>query len=100
MEHKIINRKTKEVVYVGIATTAHARLTEILFEIAVSKSKQYRIKYEYNYSDKQTIRFIHKISGYIHEFTNVPTKLGYFDSDNIIKETREIYENTYGKVVK
>lgn len=100
MEYKIINGKTKEVVYDSIATIAHARLTEFLFEITIRKSKQYRMKYEYNYTNKQTIRFIDKQTGYIHEFNNIPTKMGVFDSDNIINEIHEIYKSAYGKVVK
>lgn len=66
------------------------QLTSFLWRKAVLKSNNLRIKYQYNYSDTQTITFVEKYENYDgttttteYKFLNVPTNLGYLDIYNI-----------------
>lgn len=57
------------------------------FELA-RKNKTYRLKYNYNYSDLQTITIIEKYDELNKReivFYNIPTKLGFLDTDTILK---------------
>ena len=57
-----------------------------LYRKAILKSSNLKVKYQYNYSDKQTITFRETYTNFddsktITEFIfyNIPTKLGYLD---------------------
>lgn len=62
------------------------QFTTFLYRVAIQKENKLKIKYQYNYSDKQTITFRETYTNFdgsetITEFRfyNVPTKLGYLD---------------------
>ena len=95
MEYFIIEPVRKNIVYSAIETNATIKLLYFLFEIQIHKSKRYKIKYTYNYSDAQTIEITDVIDGYIHRFTNVPTIQGYLYDDKLIKNQQEFYKNIY-----
>jgi len=57
------------------------------YEIA-TKNKSYSLRYNYNYSDLQTIKIIDKTSTLNKReiiFYNIPTKWGFLDTDTILK---------------
>lgn len=63
-------------------------LLGILFNKTIVKSKGTRIKYQYNYSNEQKI-IIAWPNGTKSIFEGIPTKLGYLDTDKIIKTIKE-----------
>lgn len=95
MEYKVINPQTNEIVRDAIATVASTQLIFFLYEIALRSSKQYKVIYNYNFSNRQTIQFIDKQTKYIHEFTNVPTHVGLFNCEVLEQDIRAIYERAY-----
>lgn len=62
------------------------QLTAFLWRKTILKDNNLRIKYQYNYSDKQTITFVEKYINYDetvttteYKFQNIPTNMGYLD---------------------
>ena len=62
------------------------QFTSFLYSKAILKSSNLKIKYQYNYSDKQIITFTSTYTNYDgskttteYKFFNVTTKLGYLD---------------------
>lgn len=72
------------------------QLTAFLYRKTILKSSNLKIKYNYNYSDSQTITFIDSYTNYdgtitktYYEFLNIPTNLGYLDIYKIAKNLEE-----------
>ena len=72
------------------------QLTAFLYRKTILKTSNLKIKYSYNYSDKQTITFIESYTNYdgtitktFYEFINIPTNLGYLDIYKIAKNEEE-----------
>ena len=58
------------------------------YEVAIKKSKCYSIKYQYNYSDKQTITIKEKFDNLNNRtitLYNIPTKTSYLDIDTLVR---------------
>ena len=62
------------------------QLMQFLWRKSVLKNNNLKVKYSYNYSDKQTITFIEKSYNcdnsytiFEYKFYNVPTKCGYLN---------------------
>lgn len=62
------------------------QLMQFLWRKAVQKSNNLKVKYSYNYSDKQTISFIEKLyncgnscTTFEYKFYNIPTICGYLN---------------------
>jgi hypothetical protein len=62
------------------------QFTCFLYRMTIQKDKNLKVKYQYNYSDKQTITFRETYTNFDgtetiteYRFFNVPTKLGYLD---------------------
>lgn len=73
-----------------------SQLLGLLYQKAVLKSTNLKIRYNYNYSDSQTITFIQSYENYdgtitktYYNFYNIPTNLGYLDTFKISKEVLE-----------
>ena len=67
------------------------QLAGFLYQKAILKSNNIKIKYSYNYNDVQNITFINSYENYdgtisktYYEFLNIPTKLGYLDIYKLI----------------
>lgn len=88
MEYKIIDKKTGYVVCHASQYRAIHALTKILWDKYITELKSYTKKYQFNYSNKQTIEFT--IDNYIHRFENIPTKLGTLDNDALNNEIIKI----------
>ena len=72
------------------------QLTAFLWRKYIMKSSNLKIKYNYNYSDMQTIEIIESYENYdktitktFYVFENVPTGLGYLDIYKIEKNLQE-----------
>lgn len=68
------------------------QLTAFLYRKTILKSNNLKIKYNYNYSDLQTITFIDSYENYdgsitktFYEFINIPTNMAYLDIYKIEK---------------
>lgn len=66
--------------------TNYKQLLCFLFRKTIQKDRRLKIRYSYNYSDKQTISIIESFENYDGSITktsfvfyNVPTKCGYLD---------------------
>lgn len=90
MEYKVLTPNNTIVRHTN-STIAQTELLQFFWMITINKSKNYRIKYNYNYSNLQTIEIIDKQTQYIHRFENVPVNMGIINSNELLKETREIY---------
>lgn len=88
MEYKIIDKKTGNIIYHAGYYTATTALTKILWDRYITELKGYTKKYQFNYSNKQTIEFT--IDNYIHRFENIPTKLGTLDNNALNNEIIKI----------
>lgn len=73
------------------------QLLGLLYQKAILKSYNLKVRYSYNYSDTQTINFIQKYENYDgtttttkYIFYNVPTSLGFLDTFKIRKEVLKI----------
>lgn len=95
MEYQVIEPITNNIVRHTNTTVAQTELLQFLWLITINKSKTYKIKYNYNYSNIQTIDIVDNETKYIHRFINVPVKMGVIDSDKLQKETRQVYKETY-----
>ena len=69
------------------------QLTGFLYQRAILKSNNIKIKYSYKYDDIQNITFIDSCRNYdgtisktYYEFLNIPTKLGYLDICKLEKD--------------
>lgn len=69
---------------------AKQRFLEALFGQAIQKRKDVKVKYQYNYTDFQTIDFIYTWKDYkeetrkvIYRFVDVPTQQGFLDTNRI-----------------
>jgi len=87
MEYKVYNEINYIVRHAGF-DIAQRELLSYLWLVYVVKSKNYKVKYNYNYSNLQTITFIDKSNNYKHEFSNVPVKMGYLDIDKLKEEMK------------
>jgi hypothetical protein len=67
---------------------AQRELLSYLWLVYVFKTKNYKVKYNYNYSNKQTITFIDKSNNFKHEFSDVPVKMGILDIDELKNEIK------------
>lgn len=83
MELKVINTHTKEIERIAKGIEAQQELLELLWLKYINKIKGYKLKYAYNYSDKQTMQFITK--NCIFEFSNIPTGLGILQIERLEK---------------
>lgn len=83
MELKVINRKTKEIEKTAKGIEAQNELLQMLWLKYINKLKGYKLSYQYNYSDKQTMQFVTKQC--IFEFSNIPTGLGILRIENLEK---------------
>lgn len=68
------------------------QLTGFLYQKAILKSNNLKIRYSYNYSDNQTISFVQSYENYDgtitktkYTFYNLPSNLGYLDIFKIEK---------------
>lgn len=86
MEYKVINKITKEIVRHAGFDIAVTEFTEWLFRKYIQEDKTIKVKYNYNYTNRQTIQFIQ--DGYIHEFSNIPVKMGMLDTITMQKELK------------
>lgn len=62
------------------------QLTAFLYRKTILKSSNLKVKYNYNYSDLQTITFVDSYENYdgsitktYYEFINIPTNMAYLD---------------------
>lgn len=69
---------------------AKQRFLEALYGQTIQKRKDVKVKYKYNYTDKQTIDFIYTWEDYngtkrkvIYRFVDVPTQQGFLDTSRI-----------------
>lgn len=85
MEYKVYNNQNNIVRHEGL-DIAQKELLSYLWLVYVCKSKNYRVKYNYNHSNSQTITFIDKLNNFKHEFINVPVKAGTLDIDKLENE--------------
>lgn len=83
MKLNIINEKNEVTCSYTDATYIIMKLLEELFNKTVVGAKHIkRTTYNYNYTDKQTIKF--KLdNGYTHEFVDIPTMGGYLDAASL-----------------
>lgn len=72
------------------------QLTGFLYQKTILKSSRLKIKYNYNYSDMQTITFIDSYENYdgtitktFFEFVNIPTNIGFLDIYKINERLEE-----------
>jgi hypothetical protein len=89
MEYKVYTENNYIVRHAGY-DIAQRELLSYLWLVYVVKSKNYKVKYSYNYSNTQTITFVDKLNNYKHEFTNVPVKMGLIDIDKLKAEAKEV----------
>ena len=87
MEYKVYDDQNYIVRHAGF-DIAQRELLSYLWLVYVCKSKNYRVKYNYNHSNNQTITFIDKLNNYKHEFINVPVKAGTLDIDKLENELK------------
>lgn len=87
MEYKVYDNQNYIVRHAGY-DIAQRELLSYLWLVYVCKSKNYKVKYNYNYSNKQTITFIGKSNNFKHEFSNVPVKAGTLDIDKLENELK------------
>lgn len=87
MEYKVYDDQNYIVRHAGF-DIAQRELLSYLWLVYVCKSKNYKVKYNYNYSNKQTITFIDKSNNFKHEFSNVPVKMGTLDIDELKNELK------------
>ena len=85
MEYRVYDNKNYIVRHAGF-DIAQRELLSYLWLVYVFKSKNYKVIYNYNYSNKQTITFIDKLNNFKHEFSNVPVKMGVLDIDELKNE--------------
>lgn len=83
MELKVINRQTKEIERTSKGIEAQQELLELLWLKYINKLKGYKLKYAYNYTDKQTMQFVAK--NCIFEFSDIPTGLGILQVERLEK---------------
>ena len=95
MEYQVIEPISNNIVRHTNTTVAQTELLQFLWSITINKSKNYKIRYNYNYSNTQTIEIIDKSNNYIHKFVNVPVEMGVIDYDKLQEETRQIYKDTF-----
>ena len=80
-------------------TTNMLQLTAFLYRKTIQKSTNIKIRYSYNYTDKQVIEIIESYTNYDNTVTktkfvfyNIPTNMGYLDItklENKIKNEKE-----------
>ena len=87
MEYKVYDDQNYIVRHAGF-DIAQRELLSYLQLVYACKRKNYRVKYNYNYSNNQTITFIDKLNNYKHEFINVPVKAGTLDIDKLENELK------------
>ena len=88
MIYRLINSKTNEIIRIATHDIALAELTKLLWDKYIAELKGYTKKYQFNYSNNQTITFT--VNGFIHKFTDVPTSMGLLDSNKIIEDLKEV----------
>lgn len=87
MIYKVYDNNNNIVRHAGF-DIAQRELLSYLWLVYVFKSKNYKVKYNYNYSNKQTIIFIDKSNNFKHEFSDVPVKMGILDIDELKNEIK------------
>lgn len=87
MIYKVYDNNNNIVRHAGF-DIAQRELLSYLWLVYVFRTKNYKVKYNYNFSNKQTITFIDKANNYKHEFSDVPVKMGILDIDELKNELK------------
>ena len=88
MDYKIIDKKTQHVILHAMHYWAIHALTKILWDKYIAELKGTKKKYQFNYTNSQTIEFY--IDNYIHRFENVPTSMGTLNDNELNTEIIKI----------
>lgn len=92
---KVTEKATGNITYVSQGAIAITRLLAMLWNSKVIESKGFKMRFNYNYSDMQTIKFSN--DQVVYEFSNIPTSWGMLDDNKIWHDIVDEYKEAFDK---
>lgn len=92
---KVTEKTTGNITYVSQGAIAITRLLGMLWNTKVIESKGFKMRFNYNYSDMQTITFSN--GKVVYEFSNIPTSWGMLDDNKLWHEIVDEYKTAFSK---